>query len=97
MKFPNKPKTSIGTFLLILAFLLGREIKKSLEVAFLDTTKSKRRKPALAAPPGGRRTSSHKRIMHGATTVSSRGETDEEEQQAGMVEGEDSGGRPSKL
>lgn len=65
----------------MLAFLLGRKIKKALGIAFLDTAKSERRKPALVAPPGGRRTSSHtKRIMHGATTVSSSRERERDEE-----------------
>lgn len=89
LKFQHKRNTSIATFLLILASLLGRKIKKALGIAFLDTAKSKRRKPARAAPPGGRRPSSHtKRIMHEATTVSSRREIDEEQRQAAVAEGE---------
>lgn len=58
----TQSQTSIGTFFLILVFLLGRKIKKAPGNVVLDTAKSKRRKRALSHQEGGGRAATLKEL-----------------------------------
>lgn len=106
MKFPHKPKTSIGTFLLILAFLLGRKIKKIIESSgdFLSGRSKFKEKKAGARSPTRRGENEQPQQKNYAWSNNGElqeregeRERDEEEQRAGTVKGEDSRGWSGKL